>query len=454
MVVRCNEFSTRATKLRIVFQGVEAMLAYDMGPGVMRSHTSPLFSVRQVLWKKSDENDVLHARMTYKFLFTIQMPMIQFPPSMNTDYYRCNFKLSAYLDPSFGYGEIPVMTQIHIKYIPLTETRLLKTPIYLQDLKKRKNLNFVTPNITASVKLNSMEYLSGSTIRATICVTRKSNNNNHGITTTTSISPSSPSAVNTIADLSITMYLYQISKFNLDAEPISEELVVTQTHIIKNNKNFNMDGHEQQYPVFIKLNESLPPTFEYSTIMSLTYKLKIKIYLKKSKTPSTAALNSASTTAAANDTTNRENSNADDSNATTTTTITTTDHLIDGTHKKKKTKSLQKLLGLRSTAISVFETPIIIGTMGRGIRVGDELRKYSEFDVDKDSDNSMPTPHFMKNVEYEDSLPKYEASRLPSYGDPSSRSIHDSIRSSRSSIVSGIIMSPATPSITSIRSFM
>jgi hypothetical protein len=427
-----------------VFQGVEAMLAYDMGPGVMRSHTSPLFGVRQVLWKKSDENDVLKARTTYKFLFTIQMPMVQFPPSMNHDYYRCTYKLSAYLDPSLGYGEIPVMTQIHIKYIPLTETRLLKTPIYLEDLKRKKNGN-TSSAITASVKLYSLEYMSGSTIRATICVTRNSNNS------ATSLPPL-PSSLNTMADLSITMYLYQVSKFNLDAEPISEELIATQTHVIKNNKNYNVDGQEQQYPVFIKLNETLPPTFEYSTIMSLTYKLKIKIHLKKSKPESTTTTKSSTAAAAA--TTNSSTETVENSNDSSNNfiTVTTTDHLLEGANKKKK-KNFKKLLAFRSTAISVFETPILIGTMGRGIRAGDELKKYSEFDKDS-TDNPIPTPRFVKNIEYEDSLPRYEAGRLPSYGDPSSRSIRGSIRSSRSSIVSAIIMAPATPSIASVRSFM
>jgi hypothetical protein len=421
------------------------MLTYEMGPGVMRSHTSQLFIVRQLLWKKSNENDVLNPMTTCRFLFTIQMPMIQFPPSMNHDYYSCTYKLSAYLDPSLGYGEIPVMTQIHIKYIPLTETRLLKTPIYLEDLKKKKYGTTSTSPITASVKFYSIEYVSGSTIPATICITSNSNNN---------ISTGSfPSLLPTTADLSITMYLYQVSKFNLDAEPIQEELIATQTHTIKKNKDEKNNGLEQQYPIFIKLNESLPPTFEYSSIMSLTYKLKIKIHLKKIKKPQPATAAATTPTKTTTSATGNASETRDDSSSNSTvTTITTVDHLNKDTKANKKKKKLKKLLTFPwSSAISVFETPIIIGTMGQGIRVGDELKDYSQFD--NDAGNPVPTPRFVKNVEYEDTLPKYEASRLPSYGDPSSKSIRNSIRSTRSSIVSAIIMAPATPSITSVRGF-
>ena len=400
------------------------MLTYEMGPGVMRSHTEELFSVRTVLWKKSTAGKGLKPRKTYKFLFTIQIPMIQFPPSMNHDYYRCIYKLSAYLDPSLGHGEVPVMSQIHIKYIPLIETKLLKTPIFLQDQKAKNGVS------TALVKLYSIEYVAGSTIRATVCITKKLKNVAHS-------SYLSPPRLG--ENVHITLSLFQLSKFNLDAEPILTELVATQSYGIASKPDDFDNNNTREYHVSMKVNESLPPTFEYSSIMSLTYKLKIKIHLKKSKnTPSTdfrgsTAFNDSTVTVVSTDHTKKENSN-----------------------KVSRTRNLKELLTKPwSGAESVFESPIIIGTLDRGIRTGDELKSYSDFHVD--SGDQMPRPRFMKNIEYGDALPKYEPSRLPLYGDPTSRAILNDCherRSNRGSIVSSIVITTNTPSITSVRSLI
>jgi hypothetical protein len=352
--VKCNESSAKATRLRLVFQGTEAMLTYDVGPGVIRTQTNPLFGIRTVLWQKTDQNEFLNTSITYKFLFTVQMPLVQYPPSMDHAFYRCCYKLSAYLDPSLGYGEVPVMTQVQIGYIPLTETKLLKSPLYLPDMKKQKKQ---MPSL--SVKLHSIHYLSGDIIQATICITNERiSPNNH--TCSSSAAPAN-------FEYNVTLNLYQVSKFNLDTEPILMRLVCTQSHIIKT------DNSIEQHSVSLKIDEELPPSFNYSRIMSLSYKLKVKVYIKKT-------LSSASN---------------------------------DG-QSRKKVKEIMTTLPWTSSGLSLFETPIILGTMGRGIRAMDGLKIYSHYLSDHDP---APTPKFVKNLVHEDELPKYEPARLPLYKD-------------------------------------
>lgn len=334
------------------------MLTYDIGLGAMKSSSIQFFKVHTTLWKKVDALDVLKPMNTYKFLFTIQMPLVQFPPSMSHDFYKCTFKLSAYLYPSLEFGKIPVVAQSNIQYIPCIETIVPKLPIYLRDVKKKKEEAVKSSSV---VELSSTEFVSGDTIKAVIHVSKASN--------------TTASAISDI--LNVVLCLYQISTFRIDDEPISERLVETQTHIIR-----TQTSGTGQYRVSLKLNELLPPSFTYGKVMCLSYKLKIKIYVKKSKV-----------------THGLENNNAENSI-----------HYNDDTKK-----SLKKYLVLPwSSAVSVFESPIVIGTMGRGIRADDQLRVYTDVSSSRPR-NALYIPSFIQDNESEDMLPKYEAARLPSY---------------------------------------
>ncbi|GAN08949.1 hypothetical protein MAM1_0233c08469 [Mucor ambiguus] len=341
------------------FQGVEAMLAYDVGPGVIRTSSNQLFGVRHTLWKKLDDDDGLNAMTTYKFLFTVQMPYVQFPPSMQHDYYRCTYKLSAFLDPSLGYGEVPVMSQRSINYIPLTETRLLKAPLYLKDQKSRRK-QVPSPNNmpSATVKLHSVEYLSGDTIQATVCPKFTESNSSCNV-----------------YDYHVTMNLYQISSFSADSVPILSQLVDTKSHHVEVQQDKN-GNKSTEFCVGLKLKEDLPPSFEYSKIMTLTYKLKVKVYIKKRKTSFslTAAMQSKPT------------------------------------EGSKKLKEMMTTLPWPSTAMYTFEAAIVVGTMSRGVRAGEDLQDYASFRA-----SEVPIPRFIKHIEYEDELPRYESTRLPSY---------------------------------------
>jgi hypothetical protein len=61
-----------------------------------------------------------------------------------------------------------------------------------------------------------------------------------------------------------------------------------------------------------------------------------------------------------------------------------------------------------------IDWPLTIGTLGAGVRSSSDLMIYSALDSTVDSSQQL-RPRFMKAVEYEDALPLYEPSRLPAY---------------------------------------
>ncbi|KAI9317095.1 hypothetical protein BX666DRAFT_1877719 [Dichotomocladium elegans] len=71
-------------------------------------------------------------------------------------------------------------------------------------------------------------------------------------------------------------------------------------------------------------------------------------------------------------------------------------------HKKK----------LWATSRVMHEYPIRIGTLGYGVRVPDELKIYSTM-TDEEAQRTLP--RFMQVIEYENSLPAYDHTRLPAY---------------------------------------
>ncbi|KAI8880265.1 hypothetical protein K501DRAFT_255348 [Backusella circina FSU 941] len=67
--------------------------------------------------------------------------------------------------------------------------------------------------------------------------------------------------------------------------------------------------------------------------------------------------------------------------------------------------------GIWNYRVDIEEIPVKIGTMGHGIRASDELKLYSKLE----SNTTTLLPRFLKEIEYEDALPLYEPSQLPTY---------------------------------------
>ena len=277
MKVSCKEEIYKATRLRLMFTGGESLLTYDVGPDLIHSQNNQLFGISSTLWKRNGENNILQTGKTYKFSFTIQMPLIQFPPSMSHSLYKCTYKLCACLDLLESYSELPVTTSANINYIPLLETRLLKSPIYLDNIKKRKQHKsrwMTIPSI--KIKLHSMEYISGDTIDAIICIA-----NQEAASSSSIITPSFK------FDYSITANLYQVCHFHHSQRTAPPQLVGTQSYSLDLNENIHEE--ETQHHISLKLESYLPPSFDFSKILSFSYKLRVKVYVKRARTSLSSA---------------------------------------------------------------------------------------------------------------------------------------------------------------------
>jgi hypothetical protein len=66
---------------------------------------------------------------------------------------------------------------------------------------------------------------------------------------------------------------------------------------------------------------------------------------------------------------------------------------------------------------SQVRLPLVIGTLGHGIRVPEDMKHYTDFDDFSNTSpiNPVPVPKFLSCIEYENSPPRYLPSSLPPY---------------------------------------
>lgn len=148
-----NAVHDRITKIKLTFSCMESIVPYTITPGVVRSSRKLIFSVSKIL----RVNDT--TKSEYNIPFTVQIPMVQFPPSVKHPHYRCEYKLSA----------APIDTPDHgvtlpIIYMPFIETSLLKSPLLMTTTTKELaativqlyTLGFVPgDDLNASIKFSS-----------------------------------------------------------------------------------------------------------------------------------------------------------------------------------------------------------------------------------------------------------------------------------------------------------
>ncbi|ORY94903.1 hypothetical protein BCR43DRAFT_494785 [Syncephalastrum racemosum] len=133
-------------RIRLIFQGTERPTPIESGPGVVeRRPITTLFAVQQILWKSDGT-----ASHPSTFPFTIQMPMVQYPPAIDHPLYKCSFSLIAFLDGVDG----KVIASCHrpVLYQPFLETTMLKSP-YVQPI-----------NDALALQLDALDYCPGETI--------------------------------------------------------------------------------------------------------------------------------------------------------------------------------------------------------------------------------------------------------------------------------------------------
>lgn len=334
-----KETPVAADRIVIAFKGAEnATAVHDGIRFLVPLLKNPFFGMQQTLWQRT-RDDCLLTEDHYQFPFTIQMPMIQFPPSMEHALYQCKFDLSAKLIRT-TFTLPTVVTQRSISYMPFIETTLLKQPII--EIGSDSGLD-------ASVRLHSLAYVPGDSIPITITASRRHNQSSNS--QNNKRKEDQPAEINSILlELCETVALIQSRAVTITN--------VVASHLYKPNaKGYKYSlvktqyGSGAEHQVTLPLPVDLTPSINYSKIVKVSYTLRIKI---------------------------KSNHNG-------------------------------FLIGSIWNSIVDMELPLIIGTLGYGIRASQDLQVYYV-----DTENS---PRFLRSIEYEESLPLYESSKLPSYRD-------------------------------------
>lgn len=327
-----KESPVAADRIVLTFRGAEhATAVHDGIKFLVPLIKNPFFGMQQTLWQRT-RDDCLLTESHYQFPFTIQMPMIQFPPSMDHALYQCKFDLSAKLIRT-TFTLPTVLTQRTISYMPFIETSLLKQPNIEEGYHN---------GLYASAQLHSLAYVPGDSIPITVVTSRRHASKKK------KTDEDQPAEVNSILlELCEKVELVQSRAVSI-TRVVASTLYKTNSKGHKYSMTKTRNGGGAEYQVALPLPVDLTPSINYSKVVRVSYTLRIKI------------------------------------------------------------KSSQcALMGTFFNSVVDMELPLKIGTLGYGIRASQDLQVYYV-----DTENS---PRFLRSLEYEESLPLYESSRLPSY---------------------------------------
>jgi hypothetical protein len=329
--LKMKESPVAADRIVLTFRGAEhATAVHDGIKFLVPLIKNPFFGMQQTLWQRT-RDDCLLTESHYQFPFTIQMPMIQFPPSMEHALYQCKFDLSAKLIRT-TFTLPTVLTQRSISYMPFIETSLLKQPVIEEGHDT---------GLYATAQLHSLAYVPGDSIPITIVTSRRSNDKKKR--------QDQPAEVNSILlELCETVALVQNRAVSV-TRVVASHLYKPNTKGYKYSLVKTLNGSGAEHQVSLPLPVDLTPSINYSKIVKVAYTLRIRI----------------------------------------------------------KSNQSTFLIGAILNSVVNMELPLKIGTLGYGIRASQDLQVYY---VDTES-----SPRFLRSLEYEESLPLYESSKLPSY---------------------------------------
>jgi hypothetical protein len=252
-----KEIPVAADKLVLAFKGAEnATAIHDGTKFLIPLLKNAFFSMQQTLWQRT-RNDCLLQEHHYQFPFTIQMPMIQFPPSMEHSLYQCKFYLTAKLIRTTF--TLPTVVSHHpIRYMPFIETSPLKTPVVEQGHNS---------GLFAAVRLHSLSYVAGDTIPITLVTSklRKSKS--------TSSKSEDPAEVS-----SISVELVERVEL-LQNRSVSATKVVASAQYRPTTKGskYSLVKGGAEYQLFLPLPVDLTPSINYSKIVDVSHTLQIRI---------------------------------------------------------------------------------------------------------------------------------------------------------------------------------
>lgn len=254
-----KESPVAADRIVLTFRGAEhATAIHDGNKFLVPLIKNPFFGMQQTLWQRT-RDDCLLSESHYQFPFTIQMPMIQFPPSMEHALYQCRFDLSAKLIRT-TFTLPTVVTKRTISYMPFIETSLLKQPVVEEGHHT---------GLYVSARLHSLQYVPGDSIPITITASRRHSKKKK--------EEDQPAEVNSILlQLCETVELVQ-------CRAVSVTRIVA-SHAYKPSTKGNKyalvktrHGGGAEYQVDLRLPVDLTPSINYSKVVRVSYTLRIKI---------------------------------------------------------------------------------------------------------------------------------------------------------------------------------
>ncbi|KAK4516126.1 general transcription repressor [Mucor velutinosus] len=245
-------------RIRLAFYAVETIPPFELSPGVLRTTKRTLFSVQQVLWHSQQQTLKLDTDADYSFPFTIQMPMVQFPPSMDHSFYRCAFQLIAFVDTPSSIARLtePIRTDIPIICMPYVETSVLKSPLFMVSSKA---------HLTAKVKMSAHDFVPNESIPVRLDITSNKP------------APSGGSLQYITAHLKLVQTLHIVAFDDLNDQVTT---VAKASHKLLMIEYLGGKGTCCQADLELKLPADLTPSYNYGNLVQVSYKLQISIEQK------------------------------------------------------------------------------------------------------------------------------------------------------------------------------
>lgn len=238
-------------RVRLAFYAIETIPPFDVVPGSLRVAKRTLFSIQQTLWDcKGQTSNSLDIKSNHVFPFTIQMPMIQFPPTCQHEAYRCNFQLIAILDaPSLGNNAPLIKTEIPVVCMPFVETSLLKNPLMARSEKG---------DLAAVVRMRAQEYVPGDVIPVSLRVDKKKNSG-------------SSSKKNSIQYVTVNIKLKQILSIVV-FDDMQDQI---KTICSASHKMILIDGAYCDADLSLKIPADASPSYDYGQLVNISYRLEV-----------------------------------------------------------------------------------------------------------------------------------------------------------------------------------
>ncbi|ORX59672.1 hypothetical protein DM01DRAFT_1405177 [Hesseltinella vesiculosa] len=246
-------------RVRLVFQARERLHYCQTANGVDENKAGLLFAVQQTLWESKQGNRQLDPGH-HELAFTIQMPMVQFPPTVDQDFYKCTFKLIAVAEralPAGGFRTL-LLHEEPLMYMPFVETSLNKLPFQIQQKQD---------DMVVTVAMPTLDVLLGEELRGQLQVCH---------TTTNKPKP-----------LEYVLRLQQcMTPLDEDLDPHTRDVASLVGKLLpgrntqpdddsKKNKTVLVASYETDFQLAVP--EHLPPTFTYGRLAAITYRLVMTI---------------------------------------------------------------------------------------------------------------------------------------------------------------------------------